>query len=89
MGENYKNGNVIIMLNYLPPCIQNGNKYCKLNITKQGKHYRIAYSNAKEYFVWGEDIEDVLNRMIDKLKNPPSDRYIIDLNWHFNENLGY
>lgn len=82
MGENYKNGNVIIMLNDLPPFIQKGNKYCKLNITKQRNDYIIAYSNAKEYFVFGEDIENVLNRMIDKLKNPPSDKYIIDLNFH-------
>lgn len=82
MSENYKNGNVLIMLNTLPPFIQKGDKLCNLSITKQRNDYIVAYTNAKEYFVFGEDIEDVLNRMIDKLNNPPSNKYHIDLNWH-------
>lgn len=83
MNENYKSGNVLIMLDSLPPFIQKGSKLCNLSITKWRNDYIIAYSNAKEhYLVHGIDIEDVLKRMIERLKNPPSDKYIINLNWH-------
>ena len=66
------------ILDKLPGFIQKGNKYCKLHIIKQGSHFIIKYSNTKDFFVSGPDVEQVFNTMLEKLKNPPPGKYTIN-----------
>ena len=52
--------NTLALLDSLPPFVQDGEKYCKLSITKDHGSYVIKYSNCKELFKARNELHEAL-----------------------------